>query len=483
MKPLNKILNNSLFKWMILFVFIICASFLSIKKIYKEIFKHELKELKSIAIDGEQGFVDVNKWLSLNKGASVKGVIKHTKNLPPLKKSFFHKIKTPPPWMVENIQEDFSPFKALDQKAFKYQPSFILKWVQDHKQERFSSYCQFVKNYRKEIPLKNQGKEAESFVHYRLEYNKDNPHSYDLTSQALGYLMLVKYKIREGKLYVNYHSLKAQRVKPMNVIFNHLAQALLLPDMEFFVSLHDWCEIDTLGVPIEKNVPIFTFSKIKNYTLPVLIPDPEMLLGYKEIDAILDKSEKDMPWEDKIQKAFWRGATSSGCFDLPDWRLFPRTRLVYESLKWPSETDARFSKLIQGASHNAEFMSNPELCGNVVSIKDSQKYKYLIDVDGNACTYSRFYWILKSQSVPFKHQASFIQWYYKALKPYEHYVPIKEDFSDLSSQVDWARLHDNEVKKIAEKSSDFAKKQLTTEDAYVYLYLCLIKYQSLFDNK
>ena len=39
------------------------------------------------------------------------------------------------------------------------------------------------------------------------------------------------------------------------------------------------------------------------------------------------------------------------------------------------------------------------------------------------------------------------------------------------------------VKKIAKNSSDFAKQNLATEDAYVYLYLCLMKYHSLFAKK
>ncbi len=456
---------------------------ISVQMMYKTISRHQLKHLKATPLDSEEKFIDVNHWLLLHKSAGIKGVIKYTNYLPPLKNSFFNKIKNPPVWMEDSIQEGFYPFKSLDKDVFKSQFSLFLQWVQNHDQERFSSYCNFVKNYSKEIPLKDQGKEAERFVHYRVQDYKKNSIRLDDTSLAVCYLMLIKYKISNGKLFVNSHSLNAQRIQTLNIILNHLARAIPLPDMEFFVSLHDWCEIDRLEAPIEKCLPIFTFSKIKNYTLPVLIPDPEMLLGYKEIDTILDKNEKAFPWKSKYEKAFWRGATSGGSFDLPEWPFFSRVRLVNESLKCPNETDARFSTLIQGAANNREFLAQLELLGDAVSIEDSLKYKYLIDVDGNACTYSRFYWILRSQSVPLKHQSSFIQWYYKGLIPFEHYIPIKEDFSDLADQVKWARAHDNEVKKIARNSSDFAKQNLATEDAYVYLYLCLMKYHSLFAKK
>ena len=92
-----------------------------------------------------------------------------------------------------------------------------------------------------------------------------------------------------------------------------------------------------------------------------------------------------------------------------------------------------------------------------VSPADSIAYKYLIDIDGNSCSYSRMAWILYSNSVLFKHQSSNIQWYYDRLKPYVHYIPIAEDFSNLAQQFAWAEANQDKVQQIIRNANVLAK--------------------------
>jgi Glycosyl transferase family 90 len=110
---------------------------------------------------------------------------------------------------------------------------------------------------------------------------------------------------------------------------------------------------------------------------------------------------------------------------------------------------------------------------------DSLRFKYLIDVDGNTCSFSRFYWILLSNSVPFKVESDNIQWYYGALTPFVHYIPVARDLSDLVERIDWARNHEEIVKGIAYNSCRFAKMHLFEPEVYKYLYLLLTKYAKL----
>ena len=251
-----------------------------------------------------------------------------------------------------------------------------------------------------------------------------------------------------------------------------------MPDIDFFLTLNDFYEVNH-----GKHPPILSFCKKKEMCSSILIPDCEMLRGFKKIEHVLDENGRKFPWSDKLEKAFWRGSTTNGLYNLPVWTTYPRTQLTFLSSKYPEEINARFTKFIQGATLNPEFMSRKDLHGNKVSIGDSLRYKYLIDIDGNASTYSRFYWILRSNSLPLKQTSDFIQWYYGALQPYKHFIPFNRDCSDLVSKVYWARVHDKEVKEIAETSAYFAKHMLSTENAYVYLYLTLIRYFSLFQNQ
>ena len=44
------------------------------------------------------------------------------------------------------------------------------------------------------------------------------------------------------------------------------------------------------------------------------------------------------------------------------------------------------------------------------------------------------------------------EWFYHDLKPWEHYVPIKKDFSDLKEKVEWLRQNDEEAKRIVNRA-------------------------------
>ena len=38
-----------------------------------------------------------------------------------------------------------------------------------------------------------------------------------------------------------------------------------------------------------------------------------------------------------------------------------------------------------------------------------------------------------------------------AMRPWEHYVPVRMDFSDFKEKIQWAKEHDEEMKQIAER--------------------------------
>ena len=44
------------------------------------------------------------------------------------------------------------------------------------------------------------------------------------------------------------------------------------------------------------------------------------------------------------------------------------------------------------------------------------------------------------------------------LVPWSHFVPVKQDLSDLPEKLEWARAHPVEAQQIARQGSDFMKK-------------------------
>lgn len=81
------------------------------------------------------------------------------------------------------------------------------------------------------------------------------------------------------------------------------------------------------------------------------------------------------------------------------------------------------------------------LSTNHIAREEMINYKYILDMDGNACTWDATAWKLNSGSVIFKAESDWVQWFYDKYVPWTHYVPIKDDFSDLQEKFRWCEEH------------------------------------------
>lgn len=53
-----------------------------------------------------------------------------------------------------------------------------------------------------------------------------------------------------------------------------------------------------------------------------------------------------------------------------------------------------------------------------------------------------------SGSVPIKVESTKIEWFYKDIEPWVHYVPVKEDYSDLLTNIQWLKDNDEKAREI-----------------------------------
>ncbi len=113
------------------------------------------------------------------------------------------------------------------------------------------------------------------------------------------------------------------------------------------------------------------------------------------------------------------------------------------------------------------------------TVTESIKYKYLIDIDGNSCSYSRMAWILNSNSLLMKHTSSYKQWYYDQMQPYVHYLPIAENFSNLTEQYQWAEANSELAQAIAENGRKFAKQTFNENSILDAFDQALLQYHAL----
>ena len=306
-------------------------------------------------------------------------------------------------------------------------------------------------------------------------------------------LLLTRIRIKDGILSMHKSKSTASNSFASEIIqgFQELHLLAPLPDLDFIFTAHD-----TLYQRVGPPLPIFTESKDKNCLGLILMPDRWALKGYDPEKQLILEGKSLFPWNVKMPLLFFRGSDTGvlypwesesnviifkridfqAIFNPDIWKSFPRPKLVALSLQYPELVDARFAMSLHyqpmiDAARNEGFISD------WVSLKDTLAYRYLMDMDGNCCApCPRTALLLHSNSVMFKQVTANIQWFYTLLKPYVDFIPVKEDLSDILDQIEWAKGHDEECKKISANGQIVAQEALSKDRIYQYLYRLLIEY-------
>lgn len=261
--------------------------------------------------------------------------------------------------------------------------------------------------------------------------------------------------------------------------FLKIHELITLPDLDILVTVHD--HIGEMA-----GLPIFVLSKSNRVEGSILVPDWFALAGYEKEKSLVLKGCAKYPWEKKRDLMFFRGSDTGveSLVSFDSWKQAPRPKLVALSLKYPQLIDARFAKSL----HHKQFVDQAKeegFIGDYISMDEYMGYKYLIDLDGNCASAPRLGLILHSNCIPFKAITHSVQWFYKTLHAWEHYIPVKEDLSDLLAKLEWAKSHPKEAGQISKNARHLAKEVLSQKAIYAYLYKLLVEYanrQQVFYN-
>jgi len=161
------------------------------------------------------------------------------------------------------------------------------------------------------------------------------------------------------------------------------------------------------------------------------------------------KKANDTPWDQKKNSMIWRG----GCNWL--YKNNPRKiRLNFVERYYASnpEVDILF-KVNHPDCLQYEFNTN--YYGQGLNYEEHLQYKYLLSLEGNDVA-TGLKWQLASSSVVFMHPPTKEAYAMEALlQPYVHYIPVKEDASDVLTQVQWARENDEKAKWISAQATKY----------------------------
>ena len=163
------------------------------------------------------------------------------------------------------------------------------------------------------------------------------------------------------------------------------------------------------------------------------------------------------------EKAGWVGNIYSPLGDVPESRTRPLLKTIAE--KNPSLLEAIHVSPVDG-----QIVQVP----HYMTLEDQvRRYRYLIDIGGNGYS-GRLKMILWSGRPILLVKRRYIEYFYKHLIPYQHYIPVKEDLSNLIVQVQWCRSHPKEASQIGANALLFAKKHFSLEKMLENVYLTLV---------
>ncbi|WP_051356698.1 glycosyl transferase family 90 [Azorhizobium doebereinerae] len=196
---------------------------------------------------------------------------------------------------------------------------------------------------------------------------------------------------------------------------------------------------------------VLTFCS--NHPDAVLIPDrafmtPRVYAPYREV-------AQSVPWDAREDVVRWRGAPSGqgeithAWMDPANPLLRQRVRMCL-ALKDMPGVDVAFA----GRADLAPYGISRERIGPL----EWAKVRFAVDVDGFSAAWMNFYsrLLLGCCVIKITSPYGFRQWFYDALVPWIHYVPVKADLSDLPEKIAWCRANTDACRQIAEEGQRFA---------------------------
>ena len=109
-------------------------------------------------------------------------------------------------------------------------------------------------------------------------------------------------------------------------------------------------------------------------------------------------------------------------------------------------------------------------------------FRYLFNFRGVAASF-RFKHLFLCNSLVFHVGDEWLEFFYDALKPWVHYIPVRQDLKDAQELIEFAKENDKVVREIAERGQKFISEHLKMEDITCYWEELLTQYGKLMRYK
>lgn len=216
-----------------------------------------------------------------------------------------------------------------------------------------------------------------------------------------------------------------------------------------------------LVATVAQRFPIFQRPDVQARCV-LLMPQDDHLFE-TDLDTTFASLRAAIPWEQRLPCVFWRGACSA------DYKNneFLRLAVVAALADHPACDVKLVRRWHEIKPIPDDYFADPCPLPHFLS------YRVLLILDGNGISSSHT-WVFASGAVPLL-VSNCDFWFRPLLVPYEHYVPVQYDLSDLRVKIDWVLTNDSDARRIAEGAMAFARSHLSAPSQQKYLRNRLIE--------
>ena len=250
------------------------------------------------------------------------------------------------------------------------------------------------------------------------------------------------------------------------------AELVPLPDVEFV--MHAW---DHSKAPRQDPAPVFSFIRDASRSEPTL---PYAYSWSADSHALDLSLAPDCPaWPERSERLMFRGGCTGPTvgYDAELAPLYLRYRATALTHRLRGKFDAGLnSRCVDaapatalGAAGRAAARLDLSPLASVDTRTGQCRHKHLLLLDGNTATGRSSQWFAAGSTV-FKPDSVFSEWFYHALRPWVHYVPVRERLEDLEAQFDYVAARPRLGECIARNSAAFAAQHLRREAMACYFW-------------
>jgi hypothetical protein len=213
------------------------------------------------------------------------------------------------------------------------------------------------------------------------------------------------------------------------------------------------------------DIPTFSFQKLNGNSINIV--DPDLLMrGFLEDEEYIDIGT----FSDKLPTAVFYGSTTGDNITV-EKAINKSTPRLNAAEFFYSKDDVifRLPQIVQCENQLAsQILADTPFCqGPLVSWQDQFKHKFIISMDGNGATCSRVVLGLRSNSVLLKYRSDYQLYYFHALVPWQHFIPIN-NHQDILDVISAERARPGLFGPIAAAGAHFAKLYLNREAIEFY---------------